>query len=291
MSYPLRRALRMLGRRPLTMLFAVLLSGVSLTVPLLAGLLWTSAYPLIKRVAIGAEATVFVARAASAGDIKALQARLHAQPGVVEVQWVSRDAALDELTRREGLAVSIKDLKANPLPDVFIVTFAAGSSAELVDAAVETFRRLPRVDAAYADAAWYRKLIAGVRIAAVVAAALAGLAVVMLAVIVIGAVRLLAMGTRDEVRVLQLVGAERRFVARPFLWAGAITLGLGSALAVGFSFLVVRALNPLLLQFGSLYGVTFLLPYPEPAVAAAVIATSAAFGAIVARIGHDRGPG
>ncbi len=64
-----------------------------------------------------------------------------------------------------------------------------------------------------------------------VLAVVAGLTLLLIALVLVAAVRVQAESRREETAVLQLAGAQTSFIVRPYAYAGAMTLGLGAALA------------------------------------------------------------
>ncbi|MEF9996258.1 MAG: hypothetical protein RR784_06735, partial [Burkholderiaceae bacterium] len=77
--------------------------------------------------------------------------------------------------------------------------------------------------------------------------------------------RLAAAANADELRVLRLVGATPGFMARPYAWRGALTLGLAAAVAIGLVVLCVMAMGPYVTAAAALYGTELrlgLLPLP-----------------------------
>lgn len=252
--YALHRSLRLLARRPGALLLSVLLAAVALTLPLLAATVAVGARSLVAGVSAGPELSVFLAPGTSGQEIRSLQSRIEALPGVIRVRHVPREVALAELAARSGLGPSLAELKTNPLPDALIVALAPGIAPAAVDAAAATVRKLPRVDAVQFDSAWYGKLVAIGRIAFAASAIVGAGLLVLAAAVVVGAVRLLAAASAEEIRVLRMVGADEGFIGRPYAYIGAAVLASATALAIGAVAAVLRWLNPALSELARLYG-------------------------------------
>jgi cell division transport system permease protein len=273
-AHALRRSLWMISQRPGTLLLAVALCAVALMLPLMAATLAVGARPLIAGAPLAPELSVFVSPAASAQELKGLQARIEAVAGATQVRHVSRDAALAELAERSGLGASLRELKTNPLPDVFVVSLPRGAAPGTVETVAAAIRKLPRVDSVQFDSAWYGKLVAIGRVA-LIGGSVAGATLLVLAVAVtVGAVRLLARASEDETRVLRLIGADEAFIARPYAYVAALTLALAAALAIGAVAAALHLINPELSELARLYGrPEFAVPMlPAPALVGLVIA-------------------
>ncbi|MCK6428324.1 hypothetical protein FBR04_01810 [Betaproteobacteria bacterium PRO7] len=290
-AYALRRSLRLLAQRPGTLLLAVVLCAVALTLPLLAATLAVGARSLAAAISVAPELSVFLSPAANAQDVKGLQARVEAVPGVMQVRHIPREAALAELAERSGLGAPLRELKTNPLPDVLVVALAPGVAPATVDAVAAAIRKLPRVDSVQFDSAWYRKLVEIGRIALIGSAIVGGMLLVLVAAVTIGAVRLLATASSEETRVLRMVGADEGFIARPYVYVGGAALALATALAVGAVAAVLRLLNPELSELARLYGGTgFEVPMLPVPVLVSLLLAALLLGLFLGTFGVRRPP-
>ena len=76
-----------------------------------------------------------------------------------------------------------------------------------------------------------------------VTATVLGVAFAMVAALIIGtAVRIAIFARREEIKVMQLVGARDGFIRRPFLFEGAITGAAGCTLAIGLTYVTFRGI-------------------------------------------------
>jgi cell division transport system permease protein len=283
--HAVRRALAMAGERPLAFVLSVLLAAVALALPLtLASLAWALA-PTLGVVQPAPEISVFVAPKASARDVEALRDRCGRQPQVVTVTWLPKDDALTQLAKRSGLSVSAAELGSNPLPDVLVVRLAPGVPPVAIESLAADIRRWPLVDAVRAETDWYRKAIALGRALASLALVFGAMVVVLIALVLVGTVRLHASARRDEIALLQLVGAMPRFIVRPYAYGAAMAMALAAVIAVLAVWAGHAALRPPLAALTELYGTRLVLPDPEPTNALAVIFGATVFGAAVGAAG------
>lgn len=199
---------------------------------------------LFLKVEIGAEAA------------QALAGELRARPDVAQVTLRTPAQGLTELRESAKLDEAIDALGDNPLPTLLVVTpTETADDAQLAGA----LQGLPQADQVQHDALWRKRLDGwlhfGERLVQVLSALL-GVG----AVLVVGnTVRLDIQSRREEIGVLQLLGASDGFIRRPFLYLGAwYGLGAGAvALAlIAASGLALRA--PLAILANS-YGSSFTL--------------------------------
>ncbi|MCL7715461.1 permease-like cell division protein FtsX [Stenotrophomonas mori] len=190
--------------------------------------------------------------AAAAQDVATA---LRARAEVAEVLLRTPDEGLAELRRSAGLEEAIDALAGNPLPTLLIVTPAEGDDAALA----ASLQALPQADLVQHDALWRKRLDAwlqfGTRLVQVLSLLL-GLG----AVLVVGnTVRLDIQARREEIDVLQLLGASDGFIRRPFVYLGAWYGLAAGALALALIGASGLALRPPLAALSQSYGSQFVL--------------------------------
>jgi cell division transport system permease protein len=216
-----------------------------------------------------------------------LRSQLRARGDVAAVQLRTPAQGLVQLRDRAGLGDAIDALAAtgdaNPLPYMLLVT---PRGDELLLA--ESLRALPEVDIVQQDAQWRQRLDGWLRFGgrvALVLAALLGLG----ALLVVGnTVRLDIQSRREEIGVLQLLGASDGFIRRPFLYLGAwYGLAAGGA-ALGLLTLAWLALRAPLAELAGSYGSHFALAGENPVQAIIVLLGATLLGWLGAGIvtGH-----
>ena len=276
-AHAMREMVRLLRRRSGSFVLAVLLAAAAFTIPLTGASIARSAAPLADQLPLGPEINLFLAPAVPAAEIRQLQSRLAGHPRVIQVEWITRDSALKTLARRTGNS-ALGELKDNPLPDVLVVTMSAQTAPDQVEQAVSDMRGLPRVETVVADTGWHRKV-------KTMLSAVGTLAAVLLALIVLASVQLQLASSAEEMWVLRLVGADTRFMVRPFAYAGALTLACGIALAAGLTWAGLEAAAPQAATLAKLYGVELTLePLPLEWLAAATFG-AAILGGVTAALG------
>jgi cell division transport system permease protein len=203
-------------------------------------------------------------------EVQRTAAAARALPGVRAVTVVGRDEALGRLQDALGERVSLRDLiQTNPLPDSLEIAVSNPARAHEVAAAVAEMEAVEDVTSGgqvldrLLAATW---LLRGGGAAA--AALLAGVALI----IIMNTIRLTILGRRQEVEIMQLVGAGGWYLRAPFILEGALqgllaTLLAGALLVPGY--LVVRDRVGALLPFLPLLDPAALLPALVGAMAAA----------------------
>ena len=201
-----------------------------------------------------------------ATDAERAAIELALRPGgvVVSVQYVSRAEALQRFrTMFSDLAAVADGLDSNPLPASYDVRLqAAAGAGEAAGTLAAQVEKLPGVADVRYDRDWLERLMTGVSVVRGVGLLLGALLTVAAALTVANVVRLTLYARRDEIDIMQLVGAPRTFVRGPFVMEGTLQGGMGAVLALAalagvFLALERRYLTPLA-QAVNLSSVRFL---------------------------------
>ncbi len=276
-GYSVVASLGRLLRKPWASLLTIGVMALALALPLGLWVVLMNVQRLGGQVQAAREVTVFLKPGIDAAKADALADVLRARADVASVARVAPEQALAQLRQREDLAAAIDALGTDAaraaLPEALRVIPRDDESA-LVQAA----QALPEADRVQHDALWRERLQAwlgfGAR-AVQVLAALLGLG----ALLVVGnTVRLDIQSRREEIGVLQLLGASDGFVRRPFLYLGAWYGLAAGALALGILTLAWMALQSPLAALATRYGSSFALRGLDPLAAACVLVGAGLLG-------------
>jgi cell division transport system permease protein len=160
------------------------------------------------------------------------------QPGngaiVASVEYVSKEAALARFKQTfADLAAAADTLDSNPLPASYEIRLNAGSATrEAVDRLAGLLRETPGVADVRYDREWLDRLRAMVAVLGRLGLALGAILTIAAALTVANVVRLALHARRDEIEIMQLVGAPQSFIRGPFVMEGVLQGGIGGALAL-----------------------------------------------------------
>ena len=260
-------------RRPWATLLTIGVMGVALALPLGLGLTLENLRHFAGSVEQSREIDLFLKPEIEVARAHALAVELRGRGDVAKVEVRTPEQGLAEFRARSGLGDAIGALEENPLPSLLIVT-PGQDDAGLV-AALE---RLPETGLLQHDAAWRQRLQGwlgfGERLAWVLAA-LFGLG----ALLVVGnTVRLDIQSRREEIGVLQLLGATDGFIRRPFIYLGAWYGLAAGALALGLLAAAAYALRAPLHALAQSYGSGFALSGLDPLRAAGFLLAATVIG-------------
>lgn len=156
-------------------------------------------------------------------------------PGVRDAEYISKDAALNELKRGlKGGEKILEGLDTNPLPSSFEIRLTEEyRDPEKILTVVNSLKALSWVDDIQYSQEWVRKFSAFlgfVELAAVVLGFFLAAATVF---IITNTIRLTVYARRDEIEVMRLVGASAFFIKAPFFIEGVVQGAAGGFIALG----------------------------------------------------------
>jgi len=287
-------SLRRLGRAPLALALNVIAVGIALALPLGGYVVLENLAALADRVGTEPQLSVFFALDAEKPEIERVEAELKRAPVIRAMRFVPRDEALRAIRRSEGLGDIVATLKANPLPDAFVVDLAPGET-EAAENLAATLRQLPKVARVQFDAAWARRIGGLLRLGRMAVGLLAAVLAVGLVAVTFNAVRLQILTRRGEIELAELVGATDAYIRRPFLYQGSALGLLGGVAAAAIILGMVALLNREVTNVAQAYGSDFRLRLLPLRDWAAMLGFSTAIGwagayASVSRYLHFSGP-
>jgi cell division transport system permease protein len=174
---------------------------------------------------------VYINDTATNAEVNSLWDRLSSDSRIARVDYVTRAQALARAQRIPGLPQLADATDSNPFPASLDVQVKNINDVEAIDTLA---RRDIAVDPAYPtsyDQGAYQRIqtvVFGVALAGFIFLALLGFVAV---TVTINSVRAAIHSRRDEVTIMQLVGAPRWMVRGPFVVEGAITGALAGAAA------------------------------------------------------------
>ena len=182
-----------------------------------------------------AEMSVYLKDDTTKEQVQALQTIVEQSGLSDQRQYLSKADALARFREDfPDLAGATERLERNPLPASLEVRL--GPKARTATAAVDDLAaRLgsePGVADVRYDRRWLSRLGSAVRVVRTVGLAIVALLAVAAALTVANVVRLAAYARRDEIEIMQLVGAPFAFIRGPFVAEGILQGGAGAVLAI-----------------------------------------------------------
>jgi cell division transport system permease protein len=212
-------------------------------------------------------------------------------PEISAAHLVSKDEAVDNFKNIKGFAEILETLGENPLPHVIIITpelTLLGNVEMDMDSFSKTLKNFPEVDDVQIDLEWVQRLRAIINIAERITLVIAILLGITVLLVVGNTIRLNISSKKDEIEIIQLIGATNRYIRRPFLYEGVwygFFGGIFSLVIVHFSLLfLVTPVETL----ASLYNSKFVISGVGITIMLKIILASALLGLVGAWIAVGR---
>ncbi len=249
----------------------------------------TNVARLMARWTEAAELSVYLRDDVGPGQRAALETLLAESPVVRRYEYVSKDQALARFRRDfADLAGLIGALEDNPLPASYEVRLRSDAAGH--DAVAALAGRLAQLDGVADvrfDRVWLSRLALAIRLLQATSLAVIVIVGVAAALTVANVVRLAAYARRDELEIMELVGAPLAYVRGPFVTEGVLQGGLGALVGLGSLWAVYTVAagryGPWVAGAFGLEGLSFL---PGPTMAGIVLggmAVGCAGGIVAAR--------
>ena len=180
-----------------------------------------------------AEFSVYLSDTASPAERGAIEQVLRQSAVVAAVEPVSKEDALRRFKQNFGaLAEAAGDLSANPLPASVEVRLRPNANPMEVAALAERASALAGVADVRYDRQWIQRLMHAVDLVRTGGFALAALLLFAAALTVASVVRLALLARREEIHIMQLVGAPIAYIRGPFIVEGLMQGALGAVAAL-----------------------------------------------------------
>lgn len=236
--HTLREAILAFRRSPLLTGLSAAMVGLALFVVGLFALATHNLRLALESVEERIEIVAYIRDGARNDEILLARRELLALPEVLGVELITKEEAL-EIARRDlpEFGELFSDAEVNPLPASLEVQLRPGRrDPETVERVAAHARLYPFVEDVQFGREWVEKLFTLRRMGGLTASVM-GAAFAMVAALIIGAaVRIAVFARREEIRIMQLVGARDGFIRRPFLVEGAITGLLGGLMALALTY-------------------------------------------------------
>lgn len=284
--YALAVTIRRLSRQPFSFLTNVAVIALALTLPLLGASILISVQPLARHVSANPSMTVFMKPATTDTQARALVQRIQNthEPAILDVRFVSKEQALNDLKRNDAWRQALDVLNVNPLPHAVTVTLKTDDAVAATAAMLaKEWQGWEAVEFVQLDSLWVQRIEALLKLGRIGLALVTLIIALVVLAAVFNTVRMQALSQRDEIAVARLVGATESFVRRPFLYQGGLTCGIAAVIAVALAMLALAPLNDALTPLARTYDAQYALVLPPlPHITLYLLAT-VALGSLSAR--------
>jgi cell division transport system permease protein len=234
-DYALRQAWASLWRSKVSSGSAIVAIALAMTVLGALLLMTWNAQRVLGQWTSAAEFSVYLDEAVTADQRASLEGAIDGSGFIEGRSYVSKDQALTRFRREFASLAAVTDgLGENPFPASIEVRVQGEAERDGRAAAlVSRLAAMPGVADIRHDQEWLARAGSGLQTIQAAGLALAALMAVAAAITVATVVRLGLHARRDEIEIMDLVGAPMAFIRGPFVAEGLIQGGLGALIALG----------------------------------------------------------
>lgn len=265
---------------PVASIMTILVIAITLCLPAALHLMVRNGLELTGGWEVASDISVYLTPGASLESAEATRNLLAGRADIETIELINADAALAAFKTDSGFGEALDSLETNPLPHTLVVTPIRGLGAGGTDLLEQELSNMPDIDQVQRDTEWVitlQALLELFRRGVWITAALLGIG---LLVVIGNTIRLDIQNRRDEIEIMQLIGASHGFIRRPFLYTG-FWYGLGGGLlSLGLLAVLQVALSGPIQRFGGLYGSAFQLAGPTLEEAGVIVGLGVFLGLI-----------
>ncbi|WP_337012493.1 permease-like cell division protein FtsX [Pantoea sp. AS142] len=258
--YALRGTLSDMWRQPLATLLTVMVIAISLTLPSVCYMVWKNVSQAATQWYPAPQLTVYLSKTLDDSAAENAVAQLKQVEGVDNVNYLTREEALNEFRNWSGFGGAMDMLEQNPLPAVAIITPKLNfQNSDTMQSLRDRVTKVQGVDEVRMDDSWFARLAALTGLVGQIASMIGILMVVAVFLVIGNSVRLSIFARRDTINVQKLIGATDGFILRPFLYGGALLGFSGAVLSLLLSEVLVLRLQSVVASVATVFGTTFSL--------------------------------
>jgi cell division transport system permease protein len=204
----------------------------------------TNLRAVVERWSEAAEMSVYLSETVTPAQRQSIEELLERSGLAASRDYVSKPQAAARFKQDfPDLASAADKLETNPFPASFEVRLHSDArhAGEAVDRLAASLTTTPGVADVRYDRRWLSRLNAAMGFARGVGIVIVAMLAIAAALTVGNVVRLAAYARRDEIEIMQLVGAPLAYVRGPFVFEGVLQGGIGAILAIGMLWAVFVA--------------------------------------------------
>lgn len=185
---------------------------------------------------------VFLDKNLSLQERQAIEQKIKPSPLIAQIDYISPEQAMRRFEERfPELRSILKDLGTNPFPPSFeIIVHPHFARSPLVASFMENLKKEKGVQDIQFNRDWIERIQSFDRLIKAIALFLGSILILASLFIISNIIRLSVVDQQEEINILRLVGATNNFIRFPFVLQGIILGVLGSFIAIGFLWLIIK---------------------------------------------------
>ncbi|MGY0617554.1 permease-like cell division protein FtsX [Vibrio sp. FJH11] len=276
-----------LWQRPLGNILTLAVVSIALAMPACLYLLGKNVAGAAEEVASPSQVSAYLVENMPDARVMVLKDEIETWPLVKEVEYISPQQGLADLSQYAGFDKALSLLSGYALPGVLVITPESELKSAIQSIAKEV-REQQDVTDVRLDEDWLARLDAIKTLAGIVVVTLSVLMLCAVFLIVGNTLRFNVLANKEEIQTMKLIGATDSFILRPYLYTGMWFGVLGAAVAWLVTTVMTYVMNSAVEDLAALYDSQFRLNGLNWDESLLLIITGSLIGCIAARISAQR---
>lgn len=276
-----------LWQRPLGNILTLAVVSIALAMPACLYLLGKNVAGAAEEVASPSQVSAYLVENMPDARVMVLKDEIETWPLVKEVEYISPQQGLADLSQYAGFDKALSLLSGYALPGVLVITPESELKSDIQSIAKEV-REQQDVTDVRLDEDWLARLDAIKTLAGIVVITLSVLMLCAVFLIVGNTLRFNVLANKEEIQTMKLIGATDSFILRPYLYTGMWFGVLGAAIAWLVTTVMTYVMNSAVEDLAALYDSQFRLNGLNWDESLLLIITGSLIGCIAARISAQR---
>lgn len=276
-----------LWQRPLGNILTLAVVSIALAMPACLYLLGKNVAGAAEDVASPSQVSAYLVESMPDARVMVLKDEIETWPLVKEVEYISPQQGLSDLSQYAGFDKALSLLSGYALPGVLVITPDSELKSDIQSIAKEV-REQQDVTDVRLDEDWLARLDAIKTLASIIVITLTVLMLGAVFLIVGNTLRFNVLANKDEIQTMKLIGATDSFILRPYLYTGMWFGVLGAIIAWLVTTVMTFVMNSAVEELAALYDSQFRLNGLNWDESLLLIITGSLIGCVAARISAQR---
>ena len=276
-----------LWQRPLGNILTLAVVSIALAMPACLYLLGKNVAGAAEEVASPSQVSAYLVENMPDARVMVLKDEIETWPLVKEVEYISPQQGLADLSQYAGFDKALSLLSGYALPGVLVITPESELKSDIQSIAKEV-REQQDVTDVRLDEDWLARLDAIKTLAGIVVITLSVLMLCAVFLIVGNTLRFNVLANKEEIQTMKLIGATDSFILRPYLYTGMWFGVLGAVVAWLVTTVMTYVMNSAVEDLAALYDSQFRLNGLNWDESLLLLITGSLIGCIAARISAQR---
>jgi len=253
-----KQSLRELLQRPLGNLLTLAVISMALAMPSVLYLLGKNIAQASSDVTSPSQVSAYIQERTPEARVMVLKDQLESDADVAQVEYISPQQGLDDLSQYSGFEQAISLLDDYALPGVLVIT-PSKDDQPMIKQLADRVAQWEEITDVRLDEDWLTRLDAIKNLVSGIVITLSVLMLGSVFLIVGNTLRFNVLANKEEIQTMKLIGATNSYILRPYLYSGMWFGVLGAVSAWILTALITVLLNSRVEQLALLYDSRFRL--------------------------------